>query len=545
DNEQANEKENANAIEENANVVEETERENEENEHVSATEENVNAIEENANENEENANENEENANVIEETERENEENEHVSTTTEENANENEENANAHDENEETNTPLNSAARGSHPQAAAPPSPGDGLRGRHELNDGEESDGQLTIEEDQIEKEGNEGQDNKEAMPYEFEKFKFGKMSSPAPSATSEVEVDVEKRDAADKADKDEVIEVSEEERQRLLKLNCHSRLGVSDASIDAAEMMCTEFPPSPKSAETAKFITQVLEKHFLFSSLDAKQLHKLAMVMSIEEFTQGSKLLVKGEASNHFYIVLDGEATMTIHEEDESRATMERLEKGSAFGEVGLLYETPSEVTVQSVTPLVCAVLERTTYKMIVSRAAEEKRQRYLSFLENVPFLKALTPQERLQLAEALKEDQFKKGDKVIRYGEKEDWLHFIVEGTVDIIGRDEKGEEEYVATSHAGECVGDLEFLYRHETVADVVATSPVVTTAKMSRLHFEKLFGSARELLDRKVKDDASYTYYRRRMGSASPPREDLTPPFDAPPAYLSNISVPLPL
>ncbi|RNF12239.1 putative regulatory subunit of protein kinase a-like protein, partial [Trypanosoma conorhini] len=90
-NEQANEKENANAIEENANVieenandneenanvVEESERENEENEHVSATEENVNAIEENANENEENANENEENANVIEETERENEENEH------------------------------------------------------------------------------------------------------------------------------------------------------------------------------------------------------------------------------------------------------------------------------------------------------------------------------------------------------------------------------------------------------------------------------------------------------------------------------------
>ncbi|EKF33580.1 regulatory subunit of protein kinase a-like protein, putative [Trypanosoma cruzi marinkellei] len=446
---------------------------------------------------------------------------------------------------EDANVPLNSAVPVNPPENEASQPSADGFQENHEINDGVESEEQLTIQSDQVETDEKYEENEMEAMRYGFETFKFVKTGSRATSTSSSDAGDGGNAAAAIRYGTDEIMDDNEDERRRRITMKGHSRLGISAHSISAEEMMSTEFPTTAKSSETANFIMKVLEKHFLFSFLDDKELHKLAMVMHTEDFSEGVKVLLKGEANSKFYIILDGNATITMFEDDPDRMAKESLQKGSVFGELGLLYETQSEVSVESTSSLFCATLERNTYKIVVSRAEEEKRQRYFSFLENAPFIKDLSAQERLKIAEALKEDKYTEGDKIIRYGEKVDWLHIIVEGTADVIGRNEEGEEEYVVTKSAGECVGDLEFLYHHETVADVVATSPFVRTAKMSRLHFEQLIGTAKELLDREVKEDASYKYYRRTMVGTSAPREDLAPSFDAPPGYLSKLNVPLKL
>ncbi|EKG05108.1 regulatory subunit of protein kinase a-like protein, putative [Trypanosoma cruzi] len=446
---------------------------------------------------------------------------------------------------EDANVPLNSAVPVNPSRnGQSLPSVGD-FQENHEINDGVESEEQLTIQSDRVETDEKYEENEMEAMRYGFETFKFVKTGSRATSTSTSDVGDGGNAAAANRPGTDEIMDDNEDERRRRITMQGHSRLGISARSIGAEEMMSTEFPTAAKSSEAASFIMKVLEKHFLFSFLDDKELHKLAMVMNTEDFPEGIKVLVKGETNSKFYIILDGSATITMFEDDPDRIETESLQKGSVFGELGLLYETQSEVSVESTTPLFCATLERNTYKIVVSRAEEEKRQRYFSFLENAPFIKDLPAQERLKIAEALKEDKYTEGDKIIRYGEKVDWLHIIVEGTADVIGRNEEGEEEYVVTKNAGECFGDLEFLYHHETVADVVATSPFVRTAKMSRLHFEQLIGTAKELLDREVKEDASYEYYRRTMVGTSAPREDPTPSFDAPPEYLSKLNVPLKL
>ncbi|KAH9577624.1 Cyclic nucleotide-binding domain [Trypanosoma melophagium] len=383
-----------------------------------------------------------------------------------------------------------------------------------------------------------------EAMQNRFAAFKFGKAESSTHIVDSN---DLEDAVANNPNGDDEIIAENEDARLRLLQMKRSSRPGISALSIDADEIMSTEFLATPKSNEDTAFITKILESHFLFSFLDDAEISMLTMVMETKEIPEGTKIISRGESGDTFYVILNGEAKMTIYEkeeaEEEEHTKTIDLKKGAVFGDLELMYELKSEVTVEAVTPMVCATLKRKTYKIIVSRSAQEKRKRYISFLEKVPFLKDLTPDERLKMAEALKNDYFVKGDKIIRYGEKGEWLHIIVEGTADVIGRNDAGEEEYVATFHEGECAGDLEFLFHHETVADIVASSPTVKTAKLSRRHFEKLIGTAKELLQRKAEEDASYQYYRRTMGSASPPREDLAPPFDEPPEYLAKCKLPL--
>ncbi|ORC93681.1 putative regulatory subunit of protein kinase a-like protein [Trypanosoma theileri] len=382
-----------------------------------------------------------------------------------------------------------------------------------------------------------------EAMQNRFATFKFGKAETESqPSAVVETN-HFEDAAAARRNSEDEIIAEGEDARLRLLQQKRSSRPGISALSIDADEIMSTEFLATPKSSEDMAFIKKVLESHFLFSFLDDAEISMLTMVMDTTDIPEGTKIISRDETGDTFYIVLSGEAKMTMYEKEEEEEEEERtktidLQRGAVFGDLQLLYEVKSEVTVEAMTPMVCATIKRKTYKIILSRSAEEKRKRYVSFLEKVPFLKDLTPDERSKMAEALKNDHFTQGDKIIRYGEKGDWLHIIVEGTADVIGRNEAGEEEYVATFHEGDCAGDLEFLFHHETVADIVVSSPTVKTAKLSRRHFEKLIGTAKELLQRKAEEDASYQYYRRTMGSASPPREDLAPPFDQPPEYVTK-------
>ncbi|KEG14137.1 putative regulatory subunit of protein kinase a-like protein [Trypanosoma grayi] len=425
-------------------------------------------------------------------------------------------------------TPLNSATRVYRPKnghnAISASEEGEGVEENGEENEMANGSGQLD-------------EDDVEAMRYGFETFKFGQKTGAGATPIIDA-IDFNNTVNTHDSSEDDVLEDGEDERRRRITMKRPSRPGVSALSLDPDEIMSAEFSPTPKSSENVASIRKALESHFLFSFMDDAQLTRVAMVMEIIDFPQDVKIIVKGEPNDKLYLVLNGEATMTIFDVEGNIKTLD-MKKGSSFGEIGLMYETESDITVETTAPLTCATLERNTYKILASREAERKRLRYMAFLENVPFLKDLTPQERSKMAEALKEGRYTQGEKIITYGEKGEWLHIIVEGSADVIGRSESGEEEYVATCQVGECVGDLEFLYHHETVADIVAKAPIVRTAKISRRHFERLIGTGREPLQRKVIEDPSYQYYRRTMSGRSRPREDNAPPFDAPPEYLANV------
>ena len=296
-----------------------------------------------------------------------------------------------------------------------------------------------------------------------------------------------------------------EAEMRRRVTMKRHSRHAISAEPLDPEHARNATFDSVSKPPDVTRRLVRTLESHNLFSHLDDADLVKVADIMSIRSLKRGEKVLTKGKPNDTFFILIAGSCT--------NPETKERFNVGASLGDVHLMYDTPCEDTIEaSVNATQFCTIDRKSYQIITSRASSEKRARYEGFLSKVKFLQGLTPVEKLQLADALKIGKYKKGDKIIAYGEEGTWFNIIVEGTVDVIGRDADGQEMYVCSFGVGDCVGELEFLFKHKTVADCVAATPVVRTAKMTAKHFEKVIGPAKEVLERQAENADVYSYYR---------------------------------
>ncbi len=93
----------------------------------------------------------------------------------------------------------------------------------------------------------------------------------------------------------------------------------------------------------------------------------------------------------------------------------LKNYQPGEGFGELALLYNTPRAATIFAKTDSVVWRLDRDTFNHIVKDAASKKRAKYESFLSSVNILSTMDPYERLQIADALKQETFNKDDFII----------------------------------------------------------------------------------------------------------------------------------
>eukprot|EP00993_Chasmostoma_nieuportense_P000632 NODE_1582_length_1451_cov_43.632175_g1501_i0.p1 GENE.NODE_1582_length_1451_cov_43.632175_g1501_i0~~NODE_1582_length_1451_cov_43.632175_g1501_i0.p1 ORF type:complete len:449 (-),score=78.65 NODE_1582_length_1451_cov_43.632175_g1501_i0:104-1261(-) len=179
------------------------------------------------------------------------------------------------------------------------------------------------------------------------------------------------------------------------------------------------------------------------------------------------------------------------------------------------MMYSRPRPHSVYCQTQVETWALDRSTYARLMHGTFIRKRELYSEFLSKISFLKGLEHSELIQLADALEPCKFKKGENLISYGEEGEWFYIIVEGVVQVYGRDDNNAVIPVCTFTRGECVGELEFLHNHKTVADVQAKTDEVRAAKLNRHHFEMCMGPVLELLKRSRENDPVFSYYRERQ------------------------------
>ena len=104
-----------------------------------------------------------------------------------------------------------------------------------------------------------------------------------------------------------------------------------------------------------------------LFSELDKRDLQGLASSMKERTFEEGDTVASEGQTGVGFFIIDEGEATISV--KGEERAT---LGHGDYFGEVALIDDGARTATITAKTPLKCYGITSWEFKPLVEANAD-----------------------------------------------------------------------------------------------------------------------------------------------------------------------------
>ena len=288
-------------------------------------------------------------------------------------------------------------------------------------------------------------------------------------------------------------------------------RSTVSGPSTNLAETRSYRPAQHPKTASEEADLRRSLRGCQLFSNLDDDELALVVAAMGRVSFVAGNFVTLQGDAvdaeTERFMVIAKGEVSVI-----KDGTVLRVLRPGQYFNERHLMFVHSScRLTHRVDTPTCeCFALTADDYRHIVTRVAVDKSELYEGFLDRVTWLKGLTHREKMHLADSLEAVVYNDGDYMIEYDTVGQWLYLIVEGTVAVYGRKE-GEVVLVCEFTVGDCVGELEFLNNHRTVADVRAQGRV-KAARLHRDHFELCMGPIVDVLRRSSIADERFAYYR---------------------------------
>ena len=110
------------------------------------------------------------------------------------------------------------------------------------------------------------------------------------------------------------------------------------------------------------------LAKAPLFAALSRQELGQLAKATEDLEVDEGKTLTREGDLGREFFVIVDGEVTVT-----QDGNEIRRLGAGDFFGEIALIYDNARRTaTVTAVSPLRFFVLTRQSFRSLLEHQTE-----------------------------------------------------------------------------------------------------------------------------------------------------------------------------
>jgi CRP/FNR family cyclic AMP-dependent transcriptional regulator len=100
-----------------------------------------------------------------------------------------------------------------------------------------------------------------------------------------------------------------------------------------------------------------------LFADLDDRSVERLAGEFIERSFDPGQKIASEGEGGLNFFVVAEGEATVTVRGNE-----VGTLGPGASFGEIALVDKAARSATVAAQTPMRCYALPVWSFRPFVA---------------------------------------------------------------------------------------------------------------------------------------------------------------------------------
>lgn len=256
--------------------------------------------------------------------------------------------------------------------------------------------------------------------------------------------------------------------------------------------MNVTKFdPPSfPKSEETTKFLLDALADNFVFDSIDDSSKLQFVIAMQFQEFNEGDWVIRQGDVGDYFYVVEEGEVAFHVRgESPDGNLNFPSHQvgtgaKGSTFGELALLYNTPRAASIRAVTPLKLFRIDQPTFRSLLMSQRCQNRSDILESAKKISIFQGLDEASLGRLVDAFFIMTYRPGERIINKGDKGDVLYIVKSGKVNV-------ETATGIILEEGECFGEQALITGEARLADVTAVTQS-TLMCVSKGVLEKLLG-----------------------------------------------------
>jgi len=271
------------------------------------------------------------------------------------------------------------------------------------------------------------------------------------------------------------------------------NRTSVSAEAYGDWNKQKTNFEPPvyDKTSEQADRIRGMLQKSFIFETIDEKNLEILVKAMHKVEVEDGKKLITEGENGDYLFVVDEGK--LDCHKEG-STDVLKTCVGGDIFGELALLYNAPRAASVTAKAACLLWKLDRETFGHITSQASEKYRKTMKEFLAKVPILSTFSPAELGQLADVMVRTKVPAETNILTQGEEGDMFYILEEGSAIALK-----DGTQVNSYGEGDYFGELALLNKKSGLrAATIKSTSEARLLTIKRAEFKRLLGILESVL-----------------------------------------------
>lgn len=251
--------------------------------------------------------------------------------------------------------------------------------------------------------------------------------------------------------------------------------------------------PVFPKSKAQELLIQKAIKGTLIFSDLDHAVMDMVVAAMESYSVDSGQTIITQGETGDYFYTIEKGTVGYFVDGKKKGQGG-----PGDCFGELALMYDCPRAATCKTESATTLWRVDQTLCKQVLASADMKEDKEQVAVLRKVPLLEGLDEVYLIKIADALIDTPFKKGETIMKKGDKGDVFYIVKEGTVKLtdIGHGASHFDDQDLT--VGSAFGERALVTGDARAATARATTDCVLMA-LSGDKFQELLGPLDQLLE----------------------------------------------
>ena len=175
---------------------------------------------------------------------------------------------------------------------------------------------------------------------------------------------------------------------------------------------------------------TQVLHSLPTFASLDEREIFNVVSAFEFHKFKKGHVVIKKGATEDQFYFLKKG-SCVVLDDIKRPQNIMTRVKGHGSFEELALLSDEPRSAWVVAESDIEVYSLRALQFNRLVKLVKEQStKEHMIHVLQLIDLLNVLSTDDYKLLSDALVQEPFQGGDKVIEEGDANDKLHIVSRG-------------------------------------------------------------------------------------------------------------------